>query len=120
MGAPIELIAERGLDGFSIADVAERAGVSRGLPAHHFRYREELIAAVASELLRPPRLPETPSLADLLTSLRRSLGLAQEGSATIRAFLAFATATHRTTPTAHQVSTYTRGATKFVASHLEA
>lgn len=43
----LELIAERGLPGFSVAEVARRAGVSPAAPYRHFSDREELLAAVA-------------------------------------------------------------------------
>jgi AcrR family transcriptional regulator len=40
----IELISEVGLDGFSVAKVAKRAGVSSGAPYRHFPDRESLLA----------------------------------------------------------------------------
>lgn len=43
----LELIAERGLRGFSVAEVARRAGVSPAAPYRHFADKEELLAAVA-------------------------------------------------------------------------
>ncbi|MDR7299885.1 TetR/AcrR family transcriptional regulator [Haloactinomyces albus] len=44
----LELIAERGLRGFSVAEVARRAGVSTAAPYRHFPDRECLLAAVAT------------------------------------------------------------------------
>lgn len=46
----LELIAERGLDGFSVAEVARRAKVSPAAPYRHFPERESLLAAVATDL----------------------------------------------------------------------
>jgi AcrR family transcriptional regulator len=43
----LELIAEQGLKGFSVAEVARRAGVSAAAPYRHFPDRESLLAAVA-------------------------------------------------------------------------
>lgn len=43
----LELIAERGMRGFSVAEVARRAGVSPAAPYRHFADREELLTAVA-------------------------------------------------------------------------
>lgn len=43
------LIAERGLDRLTLADVGEAAGFSRGLPAHHFGSKLGLIRALSKE-----------------------------------------------------------------------
>ncbi|WP_142001497.1 TetR/AcrR family transcriptional regulator [Amycolatopsis cihanbeyliensis] len=43
----VGLIAEQGLEGFSVAKVARRAKVSPGAPYRHFADRESLLAAVA-------------------------------------------------------------------------
>lgn len=42
-------IAEDGPEGFTLRDVARRAGVSAAAPYRHFRDKEELLAAVAGE-----------------------------------------------------------------------
>lgn len=44
----LDLIAERGLAGFSVAEVARRAKVSPGAPYRHFPERESLLAVVAA------------------------------------------------------------------------
>ena len=43
----VTLIAERGIDGFSLREVAARAGVSHTAPYHHFADKNALIRAVA-------------------------------------------------------------------------
>ncbi|MEC3975374.1 TetR/AcrR family transcriptional regulator [Amycolatopsis sp. H20-H5] len=43
----LDLIAEQGLKGFSVAEVARRAAVSPAAPYRHFPDRESLLAAVA-------------------------------------------------------------------------
>ena len=43
----IELIAERGVAGFSLAEASRRLGVAVSAPYRHFADREELLAAVA-------------------------------------------------------------------------
>ncbi len=43
----IGLIAERGVRGFSLAEVSRRLGVSAAAPYRHFADRDELLAAVA-------------------------------------------------------------------------
>jgi len=42
------LLAERGLEGFSLREVARRSGVSPAAPAHHFGDAAGLLAAVAA------------------------------------------------------------------------
>ncbi|KID30847.1 TetR/AcrR family transcriptional regulator [Prauserella rugosa] len=44
----LDLIAEQGVAGFSVAEVARRAQVSPGAPYRHFAERESLLAAVAT------------------------------------------------------------------------
>ena len=47
--AGVELIAERGLGGFSLREVARRAGVSHTAPAHHFGDVKGLLTSIAAE-----------------------------------------------------------------------
>lgn len=47
--ATAELVAERGPTGFSLREVARRAGVSHAAPAHHFGDSRGLLTAVAAE-----------------------------------------------------------------------
>src|SRR5262245_2808294 len=44
----IELVGERGIDGFSVAEAARLAGVSPGAPYRHFPDRDALLAAASS------------------------------------------------------------------------
>jgi AcrR family transcriptional regulator len=46
----MDLIAEQGLAGFSVAQVARRANVSPGAPYRHFATRESLLAEVACRI----------------------------------------------------------------------
>jgi AcrR family transcriptional regulator len=46
----LDLIAEQGLAGFSVAEVARRAKVSPGAPYRHFADRETLLAEVACHI----------------------------------------------------------------------
>lgn len=46
------LVAERGVGGLSLREVARRAGVSRQAPYHYFADREAMLAAVAEEGFR--------------------------------------------------------------------
>ena len=45
--AAAELVAERGVQGASLASIGGRAGVSRGLPTHHFGSKDVLVARLA-------------------------------------------------------------------------
>ncbi len=47
--ATAQLIAERGPTGFSLREVARRAGVSHAAPAHHFGDARGLLTSVATE-----------------------------------------------------------------------
>jgi AcrR family transcriptional regulator len=47
--AAIVLVAEVGTQGFTLREVARRAGVSHNAPYRHFRDRSELLAAVAMQ-----------------------------------------------------------------------
>ena len=47
LDAAAELIAERGVEGTSLASIGERAGVSRGLPTHHFGSKDALVARLS-------------------------------------------------------------------------
>lgn len=44
-----EVIAERGVDGFSLRETARRAGVSPAAPGHHFKDARGLLTAVAAK-----------------------------------------------------------------------
>src|SRR5438067_12036294 len=47
IGAAVELIGERGVRNFSLAEASRRLGVAVSAPYAHFADREELLAAVA-------------------------------------------------------------------------
>ncbi len=52
MRAAVEVLAERGPDGFSLRETARRAGVSPAAPAHHFGDARGLLTAIATEAFR--------------------------------------------------------------------
>jgi AcrR family transcriptional regulator len=47
--AALELVAEKGVTGFSLRQAALRAGVSIAAPYHHYAGREALLAAIARQ-----------------------------------------------------------------------
>jgi AcrR family transcriptional regulator len=52
MDAAETVIAERGVDGFSLRETARRAGVSPAAPGHHFRDARGLLTALAAQAFR--------------------------------------------------------------------
>lgn len=50
LAAAVKIVAERGIDGMTLAEVGEAAGYSRGLPGHYFGKKSDLVAAVASHI----------------------------------------------------------------------
>lgn len=50
--AAFQVIAKIGVDGFTLREVARKAGVSHNAPYRHFKSKEDLIAALAAESLR--------------------------------------------------------------------
>ena len=74
--AAYDLAVERGVDGFTIDDVATRAGYSRRTFANHFSCKEEAITALALERVRgglesAPAVPDDTPLLDWLMALAR-------------------------------------------------
>jgi AcrR family transcriptional regulator len=49
LDAAMGLVRERGIDGFTLREVARRAGVSHNAPYHHFRDRSALASALVVE-----------------------------------------------------------------------
>ena len=76
--AAIQLIGEVGPGGFTLREVARRAGVSHNAPYRHFQDKEELLAAVATEGYRglnEAMLDATKGHSDPVDRLKRA-GLA--------------------------------------------
>ncbi|WP_328555745.1 MULTISPECIES: TetR/AcrR family transcriptional regulator [unclassified Streptomyces] len=67
--AALEVIAERGYRGASLASVAERVGLTQQGLLHHFPTKEALLVAVLKERDQWDALPDTTWRADLLVSL---------------------------------------------------
>ena len=49
LDASVDLLASQGLEGFSMREVARRAGVSHQAPYHHFHDREAILAEIVTE-----------------------------------------------------------------------
>jgi AcrR family transcriptional regulator len=72
--AAFDLAVERGLDAFTIDEVAARAGYSRRTFANHYSCKEEAVTALALERVREgidtlPPVPEDTPLLDWLQAL---------------------------------------------------
>lgn len=78
------VIAERGLDRFSLRETARRAGVSPAAPAHHFRDARGLLTAIAAQAFAD--LADTLEAADASAGADREARLKAQG----RAYVAFA------------------------------
>lgn len=79
-----EVIAERGLDRFSLRETARRAGVSPAAPAHHFKDDRGLLTAIAAQAFA--------DLADALEAADSAAGTDREAriEAQGKAYVAFA------------------------------
>ena len=49
LAAATEVFARRGFHGARVADIAEQAGIAYGLVYHHFRNKDEILAAIFNE-----------------------------------------------------------------------
>lgn len=56
LDAAAEVVAERGVQSASLASIGGRAGVSRGLPTHHFGSRTTLVTQLAERAQTSIRL----------------------------------------------------------------
>ncbi|HTJ41572.1 MAG TPA: TetR/AcrR family transcriptional regulator [Kofleriaceae bacterium] len=52
IAAALQLIAEKGVEGFTLRDAAKKAGVSVAAPYRHFTDRDDLLAAVAADCMQ--------------------------------------------------------------------
>lgn len=69
LAAAIELIAESGPAGFTLREVARRAGVSHNAPYRHFRDKGELLGAVAAQGFRELNAAMLEDAASEITAL---------------------------------------------------
>jgi AcrR family transcriptional regulator len=71
LNAGVALIGEVGPKGFTIREVARRAGVSHNAPYRHFRDKDELLAVIAGEGFERLALAMKQSAADGVTAIDR-------------------------------------------------
>lgn len=91
----IKLLAERGYDGFTLAEVGEDAGFSRGLPAHYFGKKDALLAkavrhavdSYSDVLSQLP--PSEPGFARIAAMIRQHAGIGDtQGSRALNILMA--------------------------------
>ena len=86
--AALGLIAEAGPAAFTLREVARRAGISHNAPYRHFREKDELLAAVATEGFE--RLAEALGTPGQLTRTRRAKPALHRFQASGLAYVRFA------------------------------
>ena len=67
-----EIIVEKGLDGFTISEIARRADVNRALIYHYYQNRENLITHAIDRLMERYNIPETSLSGDAVARSARS------------------------------------------------
>jgi len=127
LDAALELLGERRSLGFSLADVADRAGYSRGQPSHIFGSRDEMIRQLVPHLqVRNQELFGTPNerSAGLAMLMRTTALLVDPSTAqariTIAVHLLLAEAAGADSPFKAEVAKLNRTAVSYMAANLEA
>ncbi|KZY30823.1 hypothetical protein A3749_05465 [Oleiphilus sp. HI0078] len=80
----LEMLQENGMPGLSLRKLAERAGVSRSAPYHHFKDKNDLLAAVAEQGFEVL----TEQLSSAIS--RTDLSMQERLELTIQCYLSFA------------------------------
>jgi AcrR family transcriptional regulator len=71
VSATLDLIAERGVDGFRMEDVAGRAAVGKAAIYRRYASKDELVVATVAALVSEIELPDTGSTREDLLALMR-------------------------------------------------
>lgn len=99
--AAVRILAEKGFAALTLNEVGEAAGYSRGLPAHYFGRKDELLSAVgryivsrfSKGLRRPRNEPPLQGLAAILRTADYYLASVGQDPVTMRALLVILTET---------------------------
>jgi AcrR family transcriptional regulator len=90
--AAARIVAEKGLDDITLADAGVAAGYSRGLPAHYFGSKDDLLAALAVHIVElylaqlRTQDAQRPGLPHLIRAVRLYFEAAKANPVTMRAF----------------------------------
>lgn len=130
LAAAAEIVAEKGVDGLTLAEAGERAGYSRGLAGHYFGSKDELLAAMAESIhdefnmQRRERLRGTAGFARLMGTIDASFERQAVGLVKMRAYIAVLMGAAHKPALAEAVATFNReSATEFgrlIGSAIEA
>ena len=89
LAAAAKIIAVKGLERFTLAEVGESAGYSRGLPRHYFGDKDELTVRVALYVAEHPilqdRLKVAPGLETVISMIRFFFAVAPKYRTNVRA-----------------------------------
>ncbi len=89
LAAAAKIIAVKGLERFTLAEVGETAGYSRGLPRHYFGDKDELTIRVAQYVAEHPilqeRLQVEPGLETVISMIRFFFAVAPKYRTNVRA-----------------------------------
>ena len=112
----MQIVAERGLQDLTLAECGQAAGYSRGLAAHYFGSREELIGSIARYIVgeygrrrtnvRQPASP--PGLEDLLNRVSFYIINSRDSPSHTRAFHAVLGAAFKQAPLAAAIADLNR------------
>lgn len=114
LAAAAELVAEKGVDGLTLAEAGERAGYSRGLAGHYFGSKDELLASMAEAIhdefnvLRRERQRGTSGFAMLMATIDASFDRPAVGLVKMRAYLAVLMGAAHKPALAEAVATFNR------------
>ena len=81
--AGVRLASEKGFDGFSLAELGELAGFSRGLPAHYFgskdNFQKQLVKFIIAEFNNNQEIPEPKKdLSSLVKTIEKAFDISDE------------------------------------------
>jgi AcrR family transcriptional regulator len=90
--AAVGILAEKGFGGLTLNDVGEAAGFSRGLPAHYYGTKEQMVGVLARHIVRAfgtamKKQPRVTGLAALLAACGAYFKGAARDPVTMRALL---------------------------------
>lgn len=124
--AATRIVAERGLDSLTLAECGEAAGYSRGLAAHYFNSKDDLLAAIASRIvtryvdrLRATRPGRPRGLAGLLDAVAFYIETSRKDLVVLRAFHAVLGSALKPSPVSVEVARLNRTSIDAYASGIQ-
>jgi AcrR family transcriptional regulator len=123
--AAVRIVAERGLEELTLAECGEAAGYSRGLAAHYFGTKDELMTAIAqhivedySQRLRADRRMRV-GLAGLLDSVEFYIESGRSNLTALRAFHAVLGSAIKQTPLSNAIAELNRNSVDSFARTIQ-